>query len=50
MLTTDLSIFEISNNIGYKALANFYTIFKKIKGSSPAEFRKRYGGKDDEIE
>jgi AraC-like DNA-binding protein len=39
MLTHSLSISEISRSVGYEDPLAFSKIFKKIKGSSPREFR-----------
>lgn len=39
LLNTDLSISEISDRLGFTYQRYFSTIFKKIKGISPSQFR-----------
>lgn len=41
LLTTDLSVMEISNSVGYEDQLYFSRIFKKKIGVSPLEYRKR---------
>ncbi len=38
--TTDLSIEEISQKVGYNYSANFSKMFKKTYGKTPLKFRK----------
>jgi len=38
--TTDLSIEEISQKVGYNYSANFSNMFKKTYGKTPLKFRK----------
>lgn len=40
LLYTDLPINQIASNYGYESQTYFNRIFKKLKGCSPAEFRK----------
>jgi len=41
LLTSELRIAEISQRIGYNDAAYFNTVFKKITGISPGEYRKQ---------
>lgn len=41
LLTTDLSLIDIVSRVGFKDYNNVSRIFKKYKGCSPIEFRKR---------
>ena len=41
LLTTDLSVMEISNSVGYEDQLYFSRVFKKKIGVSPLEYRKR---------
>ena len=43
--TTDLSVIEISQQVGYGSTSNFYNIFKKTYGVMPLEYRKANGDK-----
>jgi AraC family L-rhamnose operon transcriptional activator RhaR len=38
--STDKNVLEISNEVGYKDLKNFYEAFKKITGKTPGDFKK----------
>jgi len=38
--STDLSIFEISNSVGYESEASFGRVFKKIEKMPPGQYRK----------
>lgn len=40
LLNTTMKVYEISAQVGYKNVDYFHQKFKKIKGMSPAEFRK----------
>ena len=39
--TTDLSIDEIAQKVGYNHSANFIKMFKKVHGKTPLAFRKK---------
>lgn len=41
LITSDLDISEIADQLGFKSANYFYTVFKKIHGISPREYRKR---------
>ncbi len=41
LLYSDLSVYEISNSLGYKSSTNFSAVFKKAYGLSPAQYRKK---------
>lgn len=38
---TKLHIYEIAEKVGYQNLKHFYNVFKKVKGVSPGEYKKR---------
>ena len=40
LMTSDLDIAEIADQLGFKSANYFYTVFKKNQGISPREFRK----------
>lgn len=40
LMTSDLDITEIADQLGFKSANYFYTVFKKNQGISPREFRK----------
>jgi len=40
LTSTDLSIFEISNSVGYESEASFGRVFKKIEKIPPGQYRK----------
>jgi YesN/AraC family two-component response regulator len=40
LITTDMPINSISNEVGYENTNFFYRIFKKHFGTTPAEYRK----------
>ena len=40
LTSTTMKVYEISSQIGYKNVDYFHQKFKKIKGISPAEFRR----------
>ncbi|MBQ7063402.1 MAG: response regulator [Firmicutes bacterium] len=40
--TTDLSVVQIAELVGYSSEKYFYTIFRKMVGSSPAQYRKTH--------
>lgn len=42
LMYTNHSIDQIVDLIGYKDKSSFYSLFKKVYGMSPAEYRKRY--------
>ncbi|WP_299627721.1 AraC family transcriptional regulator [uncultured Tenacibaculum sp.] len=44
LLETDLSVGEIAYKCGFNNLANFNRMFKKIKNSTPSEFRSEFNG------
>ena len=41
LITSDLDISEIADQLGFKSANYFYTVFKKIHGMSPREYRKK---------
>jgi YesN/AraC family two-component response regulator len=41
LLTSELSILEIGENIGMQNMSHFYKMFKRINGHSPNDFRKK---------
>ncbi|MGP6487681.1 D-xylose utilization transcriptional activator XylR [Duffyella gerundensis] len=43
LVSTSLSINEISQMCGYPSLQYFYSVFKKVYASTPKEYRDRYG-------
>jgi len=43
LIETRLSIEQIGNVMGYSSVSNMRSYFKKVKGVSPSEYRKRYG-------
>lgn len=43
LLETSLKVYEISAQVGYKNVDYFHQKFRKLKGMSPAEFRKNSG-------
>jgi|GEM_PF-1766942 len=45
LLTTSMSIAEISEHVGYVNSTYFFTLFKKSHGITPAEFRGKYVSK-----
>ena len=45
-MTTDLKSFEVAYNSGYNDPHYFSTTFKKMKGMSPMEYRKRGRSKE----
>ncbi|MEA4822144.1 MAG: substrate-binding domain-containing protein [Erysipelotrichales bacterium] len=42
LITTDLSIIEITDQAGFNDYSSIFRIFKKINGCSPIEYRKRF--------
>ena len=40
LIKTSLSVYDISERVGYSAVSDFYRIFKKNFGVSPSEYRK----------
>ncbi|MDF2778065.1 MAG: transcriptional regulator [Enterobacteriaceae bacterium] len=42
LISTSLSINEISQMCGYPSLQYFYSVFKKEYGSTPKDYRDRY--------
>ena len=46
LLNTNLSVSEISDRLGFTYQRYFSTIFKKVKGVSPSQFRNSNGGND----
>ena len=46
LLNTNLSVSEISDRLGFTYQRYFSTIFKKVKGVSPSQFRNNNGGND----
>ncbi|ACS83901.1 D-xylose utilization transcriptional activator XylR [Musicola paradisiaca] len=46
LVSTSLSVNEISTMCGYPSLPYFYSVFKKDYGMTPKEYRKRYGEGD----
>jgi len=42
LITTDLDIAQISKNLGYADIKGFKKFFKKEKGLTPTQFRKKY--------
>ena len=42
LTSTDLSIFEISNSVGYESEASFGRVFKKIEKMPPGQYRKSF--------
>ncbi len=45
LLTTDHSVTEISNMVGFSSLPSFYRVFKARSGMSPGAFRAQHGRK-----
>ena len=43
LLNTNLSVSEISDRLGFTYQRYFSTIFKKVKGVSPSQFRNNNG-------
>lgn len=41
LLTTELSIIEIGEQIGMQNMSHFYKLFKRLNGHSPNDFRKK---------
>jgi len=39
---TNMKIYEIANEVGYHSVAYFNTIFKKITGYTPVEYKAKY--------
>lgn len=44
LIETDLSISEIAFKCGFNNIANFNRVFKKVKDSTPSEFREEFKG------
>lgn len=42
LLTTDLSVTDITYHIGYSHVTHFTTLFRKELGLTPTEWRKKY--------
>lgn len=42
MLYSDLTVYEISEALGYKSSTNFSAVFKAAFGLSPAQYRKKH--------
>lgn len=42
---TDLYVYQIAEEAGYRNLKYFYKIFKKVTGKSPNDYRTRKDGK-----
>ncbi|MDR2900052.1 MAG: response regulator [Treponema sp.] len=47
LLNTDMRMYEIAEQVGYTSQHYFSSAFKRILGTSPAEYRKRNNKKDD---
>lgn len=45
LLGTDSTIVQISEECGFSDVKYFYSAFKKWYNCTPAQFRKKYGGK-----
>ncbi len=43
LVTSSMSINEISQMCGYPSLQYFYSVFKKSYASTPGEYRERFG-------
>ncbi|CAM3553066.1 helix-turn-helix domain-containing protein [Marinicrinis lubricantis] len=41
LIETDLKIIEVAEQTGIRPAANFYTLFKRMNGCSPLQYRKR---------
>ena len=39
--TTDLSVNEVSDRVGFSSWSYFSRVFKKVAGTSPAEYRRK---------
>jgi AraC-like DNA-binding protein len=42
LLTTNYSVIEIASSVGYNNVSHFNTIFKKLIGTTPKQYRKKY--------
>ncbi|QTF91911.1 AraC family transcriptional regulator [Halomonas sp. BM-2019] len=42
LITTDLSVAEIAERVGYRHASYFTTAFKKVVGVTPGDYRRRY--------
>ncbi|MDQ8734492.1 helix-turn-helix transcriptional regulator [Paenibacillus sp. LHD-38] len=47
LIYTDMKVYQIAHNIGYRQLDWFYRKFKEYTGLSASEFRSRYGNQND---
>lgn len=43
LLHTEYSVCEIAEHVGYPSIKNFFYAFKKYYGSTPEQYRKRFG-------
>jgi LacI family transcriptional regulator len=43
LLTTERALFDLALESGFNDCKNISRIFKKIKGCTPIEYRKKYG-------
>lgn len=48
LLNNSLKVYEIAEKVGYSNVDYFHRKFRKYVGESPAEFRKKNGGNDEE--
>lgn len=43
LVQNDMKVIEIAHNTGFETLSRFYTLFKKICGMTPTDYRRQFG-------